>query len=165
TKIGMLATAGITTAVTAAIIRHRLHPLVLDTVMAATGGGRLLDEEALAPLRLGLMPLADVVTVNLSEVEVLTGLRVETVEDARDAAHRLVRDGARSVVVKGGHLRGPAIDVFHDGHAFVEFDGPRIDTPHTHGTGCTFASAIAARLALGASLVDAIGLAKAYVAR
>ena len=86
-----------------------------------------------------------------------------TVAEARRAAERLVALGARAAVVKGGHLEGPAIDVLHDGHALLEFRADRIDTPHTHGTGCTFASAIAARLALGDSLVEATRHAKHYV--
>ena len=165
TKVGMVATASIATAVAAAIARHQLRQVVLDPVMVAKGGSRLLDEEAVATLRLGLVPLATVVTANLPEAEVLTGLHLTTLADLREAARQIVRDGARAVVVKGGHLSGPAIDVFHNGHEFVELHADRIDTPHTHGTGCTFASAIAARLALGSTLLDAVRFAKAYVTR
>lgn len=165
TKIGMIATASIATTVAAAIMRHQLRHVVLDPVMVAKGGSRLLDEEAVATLKLGLMPLAAVVTANVPEAEVLTGLQVGSVADLREAAQLIVRAGARAVVAKGGHLAGPAIDVFYDGHEFVELQADRIETPHTHGTGCTFASAIAARLALGAPLRDAVRFAKAYVTR
>ena len=165
TKIGMVATASIATAVAAAITRHALRHVVLDPVMVAKGGSRLLDEQAVATLRLGLIPLADVVTANLPEAEVLTGLHIVTLAGLREAAERIVRDGARAVVVKGGHLTGPAVDVFYNGHDFAELQAERIDTMHTHGTGCTFASATAAQLALGIPLLEAVRFAKAYVTR
>jgi hydroxymethylpyrimidine/phosphomethylpyrimidine kinase len=162
-KIGMLATAEIATAVGATLARHELPHVVLDTVMVAKGGARLLDSAAIAAIRKALFPLAEVVTANGPEATALTDLPVTTVPEARRAAERLVALGARAAIVKGGHLQGPAIDVLHDGHAVTEFRADRIDTPHTHGTGCTFASAIAARLALGDGLVDATRHAKDYV--
>jgi len=162
-KIGMLATAEIATAVGATLARHELPHVVLDTVMVAKGGARLLDSAAIAAIRETLFPLAEVVTANGPEATALTDLPVTTVPEARRAAERLVALGARAAIVKGGHLQGPAIDVLHDGHAVTEFRADRIDTPHTHGTGCTFASAIAARLALGDGLVDATRHAKDYV--
>ena len=164
-KIGMLANVEIVRAVAAAIDRHRLQPVVLDPVMVGTGGRTLLSPDAVASLRDELIPRATLITPNLTEAEALTGGTIRTVADMRDAAARLVRAGARAVVIKGGHLDGPAIDLFADAHSSEELTAPRLNTPHTHGTGCTFASAIAARLALGDDLVSAVRAAKAYVHR
>jgi hydroxymethylpyrimidine/phosphomethylpyrimidine kinase len=162
-KLGMLATADIVTVVGLALERHGLPNVVLDTVMVAKGGARLLADAAVSAIRQKLFPLATVVTANGPEAEALAGLPVTTVAEARHAATRLVELGARAAIVKGGHLAGPAIDVLHDGDRITEFRADRIDTPHTHGTGCTFASAIAAQLALGRPLAEATRLAKAYV--
>jgi hydroxymethylpyrimidine/phosphomethylpyrimidine kinase len=162
-KIGMLANAAIATAVAAAIDRHALRHVVLDTVMVAKGGSRLLDDEAIAVLRDTLLPLAEVVTANGPEAAVLTGLPVTTVDEARRAAERLVALGARAALVKGGHLAGPAIDVLHDGRTLTELHAARIATAHTHGTGCTLAAALAARLAWGDTIDTAARAAKHYV--
>jgi hydroxymethylpyrimidine/phosphomethylpyrimidine kinase len=168
TKIGMLATAAIAGAVATALARHRLPFVVLDTVMVAKGGARLLDptdHEAVAILRDRLLPLAFLVTPNVPEAEALTGMSIRTVEDLERAAVRLVALGARAALVKGGHLDGPAVDVLHDGTITTHLTAPRIDTRHTHGTGCTLSSAIAARLALGDDLVSACRAAKTYVSK
>jgi hydroxymethylpyrimidine/phosphomethylpyrimidine kinase len=165
TKIGMLATLGIVEIVADALTRHRLPHVVLDTVMVAKGGARLLDTAAVDAIRTLLLPLAEVVTANVPEAEALTGLTITTVEGLTRAADRLVEAGARAVIVKGGHLEGPAVDVLFDGTRHVVLQADRIETRHTHGTGCTFAAAIAARLALGDSLVDAAQAAKRYVTR
>ena len=114
-------------------------------------------------LRTLLVPLALVVTPNLPEASVLVGYRVATLEQARRAARDIVGMGSRSVVVKGGHLQGAAVDVFYDGNKFREFSSPRVETTSTHGTGCTFASAIAAGLAKGMGVEEAVGQAKTYV--
>lgn len=163
TKIGMLANAAIIAAVADAITRHELLHVVIDPVMVAKGGDHLLETAAVSALRERLLPLADVLTPNVPEAEVLTGLTIRTVEDLRTAAARLIALGARSVVVKGGHLEGPAVDVWHDGTRWEEFSSERIETAHTHGTGCTFSSAIAAGLANGLETVAAIREAKTYV--
>jgi hydroxymethylpyrimidine/phosphomethylpyrimidine kinase len=164
-KIGMLANAGIAAAVADALARHRLSPVVLDPVMVAKGGASLIDEAAVAVLRSRLFPLATVVTANIPEAEALTGIAVTDIAGARRAASAMLGAGARAAIVKGGHLRGDAVDVLFDGTTFTEFRSARIATVHTHGTGCTFASAIAAHLALGSSLLDAVGAAKIYVTR
>jgi hydroxymethylpyrimidine/phosphomethylpyrimidine kinase len=165
TKIGMLANAAIVDAVADALLRHRLPNVVLDTVMIAKSQARLLDENAITALVKRLLPLADVVTPNVPEAEALTGVRIATISDLHRAAVRLGELGARAVLAKGGHLPGPAIDVlWHDGAA-VELRSERIDTRHTHGTGCTLSAAIAAGLALGHTLEDAARRAKAYVTR
>ena len=163
TKIGMLANARIVDAVADALVRHRLPNVVLDTVMIAKSRARLLDDDAVAALRTHLLPLATIVTPNVPEAEALTGLTIGSLRDLHAAAIRLVAMGARAALVKGGHLDGPAIDVFWDGTRVVELAAPRIDSRHTHGTGCTLSSAIAARLALGDDLMDACQAAKQYV--
>ncbi|MFQ5860202.1 MAG: bifunctional hydroxymethylpyrimidine kinase/phosphomethylpyrimidine kinase [Dehalococcoidia bacterium] len=164
-KTGMLSSAAIIETVAREVRRHGLAPLVVDPVMVAKGGDRLLREDAVEALRDLLMPLATVVTPNLPEAEVLSGLTVRSVSDARRAAEAIVGLGARAVVVKGGHLEGPPVDLFFDGQRFREFRGPRLDTRNTHGTGCTFASAIAAGLAQGLPLEQAVGRAKTFVTR
>ncbi len=162
-KTGMLANSGIIRVVAGKVNEHGLSNLVVDPVMVAKGGDPLLQEEAVDALRTLLVPLALVVTPNLPEASALVGYRVATLEQARRAARDIVGMGSRSVVVKGGHLQGDAVDVFYDGSEFREFSSPRVDTTSTHGTGCTFASAIAAGLANGMGVEEAVGQAKAYV--
>ena len=163
-KTGMLSSSAIIETVAQELQRHGVKRLVVDPVMVAKGGDRLLREDAVEALRTRLLPLATVVTPNMPEAEVLTGLTVRTPEDAREAARRIVAMGARSVVVKGGHItQDDAVDTFYDGSEFREFRAQRIDTKNTHGTGCTFASAIAAGLAKGLALAEAVAQAKNYV--
>lgn len=165
TKIGMLASADIVRVVAAAVTRHGLVNVVLDTVMVAKSGARLLDPGAVAALAGDLVPLADVVTPNVPEAEALTGLRIASVADLHAAAEALVAMGAKAAIVKGGHLPGPSVDVLYDGHESIELTSERIAGRHTHGTGCTFAAAIAARLSLGSDLQTAARAAKDYVTR
>src|SRR3954453_8861684 len=162
-KTGMIANAEIIRVVAAKVREHGISTLVVDPVMVATSGDRLLREEAVEALRTELIPLATVVTPNLPEAAVLLGREVATLDQMRDAARAIVGLGARSVLVKGGHLAGDAVDIFYDGNQFAELTARRIDTTSTHGTGCTLASAIAALLAKGESLERAIQGAKAYV--
>jgi hydroxymethylpyrimidine/phosphomethylpyrimidine kinase len=163
-KTGMLASAAIVEAIAAAIAALDLPSVVVDPVMVAKSGDRLFSEEALSALRDNLLPRARVVTPNIPEAEVLLDTQIRTLDDARAAAKRIHAMGPKAVVVKGGHLPGAeAIDILFDGKTFHEFRTPRIDTRNTHGTGCTFASAIAANLALGRPLVEAVRLAKDYV--
>jgi hydroxymethylpyrimidine/phosphomethylpyrimidine kinase len=163
-KTGMLSSSVIIETVVQGLKRHSVTRLVVDSVMVAKGGDRLLREDAVEALRALLIPMATVVTPNVPEAEVLTGIAIRTPEDAHEAARKLVALGARTVVVKGGHFSGSdATDVFYDGKEFREFTAQRVDTKNTHGTGCTFASAIAAGLAKGLALPDAIGQAKSYV--
>jgi len=163
TKTGMLSSSQIIQVVTDKVTQHGLHNLVVDPVMIAKGGDRLLREEAIEALVNLLIPLATVVTPNLPEAAVLIGRKVDSLEDARQAAKDIVSMGARSAVVKGGHLEGDAIDVFYDGKSLREFSAVRLDTKNTHGTGCTFASAITAGLARGIAIEQAVGQAKEYV--
>jgi hydroxymethylpyrimidine/phosphomethylpyrimidine kinase len=163
TKIGMLGTAEVVDVVVSAITRHALPNVVLDTVLLSTSGTSLLDPDGVGRLRDALLPLATVVTANVLEATELTGVAISSVSDARRAAAALRGLGARAAIVKGGHLDGPPIDVLDDGTSVIELAGERIASSNTHGTGCTFASAIAARLALGDSLETAARSAKAYV--
>jgi hydroxymethylpyrimidine/phosphomethylpyrimidine kinase len=163
TKIGMLATAPIAHVVAGAIEGLKLQRVVLDTVMVSKNGARLLDDDAIGAVRTRLLPLATVITPNVPEAEVLLGRRIATRADLAQAARDLVAAGARAALVKGGHLTGPATDVLFDGERLLEFTAERIDTRHTHGTGCTLSAAIAARLALGDDLATAVQHAKDYV--
>ena len=163
-KTGMLSSSEIIQTVADRISHHGLNTLVVDPVMVAKGGDRLLHEQAVGALRDILVPLATVVTPNAPEAEILTGMTITNVEDARIAARILVDEiGAACAVVKGGHLEGPATDVLYDGSEFTLFTQERIPTKNTHGTGCTFASATAAGLAKGLSTQAAVRDAKAYV--
>jgi hydroxymethylpyrimidine/phosphomethylpyrimidine kinase len=162
-KTGMLGSTPLIAAVADRLRAHGLTTLVVDPVMVAKSGDALLQPEAVAALRDLLLPLALVVTPNRPEAEVLTGRPVGSLDEARDAARALVDLGARNAVVKGGHAEGPAIDVLYDGHEFREYSAPRVNSRHTHGTGCTFASAIAAELAKGATVADAVAGAKDYL--
>jgi hydroxymethylpyrimidine/phosphomethylpyrimidine kinase len=147
-KIGMVATAEIARAVADALVRNRARHIVLDPVMIAKGGDRLLAVAAVAALRERLLPLAEVVTPNLPEAAVLLGRpEPDGIPAMDDAARALQALGPRAVLVKGGHLAGPeSTDVYFDGAAFAELSAPRVATKNTHGTGCTLSSAIAALL-------------------
>ena len=164
-KCGMLSTAPIIDAVAAELARHRIEKLVVDPVMVAKSGDRLLQADAVAALSDRILPLALVVTPNLPEAEVLAGMRVVEPEHMEEAARRIHGMGPRYVLVKGGHLKGDATDLLWNGREFTRFTAPRIDSANTHGTGCTFSAAIAAGLARGQALGDAIRSAKAYVTR
>jgi len=165
TKIGMLATAAIVESVAAAIAELQLPLVVVDPVMIAKSGDRLLDEDALTAIRQELLPRSLVVTPNIPEAEALSGLPIASLDDRKEAARRIRKLGPSAVVIKGGHGHGPElVDLLFDGREFHEFKTARIDTRNTHGTGCTFASAIAAHLAMGIGIVDAVGSAQAYVA-
>ena len=163
-KTGMLANAAIVEAVAAAVKAMDLPQLVVDPVMVAKGGDRLLDQDAVSAMTTELLPQAHVVTPNIPEAEVLANMEIRTLEHMREAGRRILDLGPRVVLVKGGHLAGDeSIDVAVTSSDAAEFRGPRILTQHTHGTGCTLASAIAALLARGVDDLDAIALAREYV--
>lgn len=164
-KTGMLANAAIVEAVAAAIEELDVPWLVVDPVMIAKSGDTLLDDDALGAMKAELLKRAFVVTPNVPEAEVLSGVTIRTEEDRRDAARRLHGLGPTHVIVKGGHFPSDDIvDVLYDGERFHEFRGERVQGRHTHGTGCTFAAAITSHLALGRTLVEAIPLAQQYIA-
>jgi hydroxymethylpyrimidine/phosphomethylpyrimidine kinase len=162
-KTGMLASAAIIEAVVAAVEAHGLADLVVDPVMVAKGGARLLADDAVDALRTSLLPLAAIVTPNLPEAEVLLGRGIATRDERERAAADLVALGCRAAVVKGGHADGDADDVFSDGGVPVWLTGERIDTRNTHGSGCTFSAAIAAGLARGVGLQRALRDAKVFI--
>ena len=163
-KMGMLANRAIVAVVAAAIRSLKLPNVVLDPVMVAKGGDRLLEDDAVTAIRTDLLPLADVITPNVPEAEVLAGISIGSLEDMRSAAHRILDLGPRVVLVKGGHLPGPeSIDLAVTTGESFELRGPRVDTTSTHGTGCTLASAIAANLALGLETREALSRARDYV--
>ena len=164
-KCGMLSTAGIVVAVAAKLRQHRVEKLVVDPVMIAKSGNPLLEPGAREALVAEMLPLALVVTPNLHESSALAEMTVATREDMEEAARRIAKLGPRHVLVKGGHLKGEAVDILFNGREFTTFSAPRINSANTHGTGCTFSAAIAAGLALGRPLSDAVRDAKAYVTR
>jgi len=163
-KTGMLSSAPIIETVAAAIQKHGIENLVVDPVMVAASGARLLRENAVDALKRDLLPRALLVTPNVPEAEVLAGFPIRSANDMRKAAQEIARTGARNVVVKGGHAQGDeAIDILFDGREFREFTAERIRSTNTHGTGCTFSSAIAGGLALGKTVPESVDLAKRYV--
>jgi hydroxymethylpyrimidine kinase/phosphomethylpyrimidine kinase len=163
-KTGMLANSTIVEAVAAAVESLELPNLVVDPVMVAKSGDRLLDDEAVHALRWTLLRLARVVTPNIPEAEVLAKMAIGSLADMREAATRIAALKPAAVVIKGGHLAGPeVVDVLFEKGEFTEFVGPRIEGRNTHGTGCTFAAAIAAQLARGAALKEAVPAAKSFV--
>jgi hydroxymethylpyrimidine/phosphomethylpyrimidine kinase len=137
--------------------------LVVDPVMVSKHGLSLLPSDAVAAIRGLLLPRAFLITPNVPEAEALTGSAIRTLEDMRRAACRLRELGARAVLIKGGHLEGDATDLLLDGVEWQEFPAPRVATPHTHGTGCTYSAAITAGLALGLALPVAVGRAKRFI--
>jgi hydroxymethylpyrimidine/phosphomethylpyrimidine kinase len=163
-KIGMLATAAIVEAVAATIRALDLPQVVVDPVMIAKGGDRLLEADAVAAMKSELLPTAHVVTPNVPEAEVLADMPIRSVDDMRQAGQRILRMGPRVVLVKGGHLEGPdSIDVACAEGSVFELRRPRIHTRHTHGTGCTLSSAIAANLARGLTDREALEGARDYL--
>ena len=162
-KTGMLASSDVIRTIAGRIRRCRIEKLVVDPVMVAKGGARLIREEAKKTLIAELIPLAFVLTPNIPEAEVLAGIPIKAIGDMKEAARIIHRMGARHVVVKGGHLSGDAVDLLYDGCEFREFASPRIATADTHGTGCTYSAAIATALAFGKDVGAAVAQAKRYI--
>ena len=162
-KTGMLATAEIVSAVAKAVRTFAIPNLVVDPVFVSKHRNKLLADDAVDALREELFPEAVVVTPNLFEAGALLGTEIRTLDEMKDAARALARFGSKSILVKGGHLEGDAIDVLLEGDEITEIAGPRFDTEDTHGTGCALSAAIAARLAHGDGLADAVRAAKSFV--
>jgi hydroxymethylpyrimidine kinase/phosphomethylpyrimidine kinase len=162
-KTGMLSTPAIIRLVARKIRQHRIARVVVDPVMIAKGGARLLAPEAEEILRKELIPLAQIITPNIPEGEVLTGKKIKGPRGMREAARQIHKMGARHVLIKGGHFSGDAVDIFFDGRDFLEFEEGRIHTPHTHGTGCTLSAVLALELAKGSSPREAVKTAKAFI--
>lgn len=164
-KTGMLPTAAIVEAVAAAVQDLDIPLLVVDPVMIAKSGDRLLDEEAIAAVRTELLPRALLVTPNIPEAEVLAEMEIRTDADRQEAARRIAALGPTAVLIKGGHLADSDIrDLLYQDRRFSEFRAERVAGRHTHGTGCSFAAALTAHLALGRTLADAVPRAQRYVA-
>ncbi|RTI23747.1 bifunctional hydroxymethylpyrimidine kinase/phosphomethylpyrimidine kinase, partial [Thermus scotoductus] len=165
-KTGALGSGEIVAAVAEAVARFGLRPLVVDPVMVAKGGDPLLAEEAVAALKKRLFPLADLITPNRLEAEALLGRPIRTLEEAKEAAQALLALGPKAVLLKGGHLEGEeAVDLLATREGVQAYAAPRVATRNTHGTGCTLSAAIAALLALGKPLAEAVAEAKAYLTR
>ena len=164
-KCGMLSVAPIIEAVAGVLAEHPIDKLVVDPVMVAKSGDSLLQPDAVEALIRHILPLALVVTPNLPEAEVLSGMTVANREEMEEAARRIGKLGARHVLVKGGHLKGDAVDILWNGREVTAFQVPRVESSNTHGTGCTFSAAIVAGLAQGRPLGEAVRDAKAYVTR
>ncbi len=162
-KTGMLSNAAIIEVVAAKVKAHRIERLVVDPVMVAKGGAPLLQPDAVNAVISHLLPLALVVTPNLPEAGALSGLTIAGLDGMREAARRIQGAGAKYVVVKGGHLPDRAVDLLFDGRTFEELDAERLDTPHTHGTGCVFSAAITAGLAKGKTVPQAVTAAKRFI--
>jgi hydroxymethylpyrimidine/phosphomethylpyrimidine kinase len=143
--------------------QYKVEKVVVDPVMVAKSGDSLLRKDGQVALIKRLIPLAMVVTPNLLEASVLSGLKVRSIKEMRKAAYRIYKLGAKHVVIKGGHLEGRAIDLLYNGERYEEIEGPRIETKNTHGTGCTFASAIATLLARGDAIPEAVRKAKIFI--
>lgn len=164
-KTGMLSNAAIVEAVAAAIADLEIPLLVVDPVIVASSGHPLLDDEGLLAMKEELIRRAHVVTPNIPEAEVLSGIAIRSDEERREAARRIFKLGAMHVLITGGHAEGDVIvDLLYDGRVFTNYASDRVTGQHTHGTGCTFSAALTAHLASGRSLAEAIPLAQAYVA-
>ena len=162
-KTGMVSSSGLIRTIAAKLKEYDAHNLVIDPVMVATSGARLISEEAVDTLKKELLPLATVITPNIPEAEVLSGLAIASAEDMVTAARRIHEIYGIAVLLKGGHNLNDANDLLFDGEEAVWFNGKRIDNPNTHGTGCTLSSAIASNLAKGRDLRTSVQAAKNYI--
>ncbi len=162
-KTGMLASCRILKVVAKKIREYKIDKLVVDPVMVAKGGARLIKNDARISLIEELLPLALVITPNIPEAEVLSEVKISSPDDMKRSAEIIYNQGAKNVVIKGGHLTGDAIDILYDGENFHEFVSERIKTKNRHGTGCTYSAAIAVGLAEGKSVFEAVKRAKKYI--
>ena len=162
-KIGMLSTPECMEAVAEKLKEYKPKNVVIDPVMYAKNGSPLMVPYAIKTLIDRVIPCADILTPNIPEAEKITNMSINSIDDMREAAKIICDMGCKGTIVKGGHSEGDAIDVLFDGKEFYHFETKRINTKNTHGTGCTFSSAIASNLALGQSLYDSVSNAKEYV--
>ncbi len=162
-KVGMLSQPACMEAVAGRLNRYAPANIVIDPVMYAKNGCPLMNPDAIDTLINTVIPLADLLTPNIPEAEKIAGIEINNVEDMKKSAAAIYQMGCKNVLVKGGHAVGSALDILFDGDAFYSFDAERIETKNTHGTGCTYSSAIASNLALGYSLQEAVQRAKEYV--
>ncbi len=162
-KTGMVSSSALIRVIAQKLRQYEAEHIVVDPVMVATSGARLLAEEALQTLKTELLPLAEVVTPNIPEAEILSNRTITNAEEMRDAAKCIHDAYGCAVLLKGGHRVNDANDLLYDGETFTWFEGRRIDNPNTHGTGCTLSSAIAANLAKGFALPESVRRAKDYI--
>ena len=162
-KIGMVSESGLIRVIAAKLHQYKAANIVVDPVMVATSGARLISEEAVDVLKEELFPLADLLTPNIPETEVLTGMKIKTPEDMIEAARQVSEKYNCAVLCKGGHKLNDANDLLYEKGAYRWFEGKRIDNPNTHGTGCTLSSAIASNLAKGFSMEESVNRAKDYI--
>ena len=162
-KTGMLSTSGITKTVASYLEKHLASPLVVGPVVVVTTGAVLLEKDVIEAYKTKLIPLATLITPNIPEAEVLSGMEIHSADDMRAAAKKLSLLGCQAVLVKGGHRVEDAMDILYDGSDFHVYKGERIETDNTHGTGCTLSSALAVMLARGLSIADAVTGAKKYI--
>lgn len=162
-KVGMLSSPECMDAVAEKLSQYKPKYTVVDPVMVAKGGHALMKPQALSTLKSKIIPLSFVLTPNIPEAEAITGINIECLDDMKRSAEVIYNMGAKNVMIKGGHLSGDAVDLLFDGKEFQTFTTQRINTKNTHGTGCTFSSAIAANLANGLPLYTAVSKAKEYV--
>ncbi|OMF29776.1 bifunctional hydroxymethylpyrimidine kinase/phosphomethylpyrimidine kinase [Paenibacillus sp. FSL H8-0548] len=164
-KTGMLFSTEIIEIVAAKIKQYKWQNLIIDPVMVAKGGSPLLQQEAIQSLIKHLLPLALITTPNIPEAELLARMPIRTLQDREEAAKRLFQMGSRYIVIKGGHTKEsePLVDLIYDGQSFEYLESTRINTVHTHGTGCTFSAAATAEIAQGKSVHEAIVTAKAFI--
>lgn len=162
-KVGMLPQSVCMKAVACKLREYRPQNIVIDPVMLAKDGSPLMQSDAMDTFIREVLPLADLLTPNIPEAEKISGLPIHTTEDMENAARKIIRMGAKAVLVKGGHASGDALDILFDGKQFYHFNAERIHTKNTHGTGCTYSSAITSNLALGLDLETSVRKAKEYV--
>ena len=162
-KIGMIASKELIKTVKDTLVKYKAKNIVLDPVMVATSGAKLISDDAIDTLKKELLPIAAVATPNIPEAEVLSGMKISSKEDMEAAAVRISEENHCAVLLKGGHNLNDTNDLLADGKNITWFKGKKIDNPNTHGTGCTLSSAIAANLAKGFSLVDSVKKAKEYI--
>jgi len=162
-KIGMLSQPGSMEAVAAKLRQYAPKNMIIDPVMCAKNGSALMNPATMDTLIKSIIPLADVLTPNIPEAEKIAGMKITNTGDMEKAAVSIYQMGCKNVLVKGGHAVGNATDILFDGNKFHRFSAERIDTKNTHGTGCTYSSAIAANLALGLDIPEAVKRAKEYV--
>lgn len=162
-KIGMVSSSPLIETIAERLKYHQAKNIVIDPVMVATSGARLLEEEAIGTLKSELLPLADLLTPNIPEAEILSDIKIKNQDDMEKAAGIIFDNYGSSVLLKGGHEINDANDLLYDGKNYKWFNGKRIDTNNTHGTGCTLSSAIASNLAKGFALEDSVEKAKQYI--
>lgn len=162
-KIGMVSSVDIIEAIVEKLKEHGGQNIVVDPVMVATSGSRLIEDDAMDALLTRLLPLATIITPNLYEAELISGMKIETVEEMVAAAKKIADTYNGHILIKGGHLAGHANDLLYSQGKITWFEGQKIENPNTHGTGCTLSSAIASNLGLGYDIEESVGLSKDYI--